>query len=167
MGKQRTITTNKANLRDDHDLLDDPDMIEEEGLLEPAPFDPDASITQFIDDEELMEDFIERQQLVNDSNGLTDLLEEHHSQSPELTAGDVDARWDQANMVGDEAVGGSVQTPDKDVVDEIGAAVGLVYDDDEPLHTLDKLQERDRDRWELNPASADDEETENEDEETR
>jgi len=33
--------------------------------------------------------------------------------------GDIDAAWEQAATVGDEAVGGTVSTPDQDVVDEI------------------------------------------------
>jgi hypothetical protein len=57
-------------------------------------------------------------------------------------------------------VGGSAPTPDQDQVDEIGEAAGLTYEDDEPLHTSDKLEERDRHRWELNPESAEDDEDE-------
>ena len=42
------------------------------------------------------------------------------------------------------------------VVEELGEAVGLIYDEDEPLHTGELLEERDRDRWELDPRSAED-----------
>jgi len=42
------------------------------------------------------------------------------------------------------------------VVEELGEAVGLRYQDNEPLHTEEKLQERDRNRWELDPASSED-----------
>jgi hypothetical protein len=35
-----------------------------------------------------------------------------------LSGGDVDADWARAQSSGDEAVGGSVTTPDQDVVDE-------------------------------------------------
>jgi hypothetical protein len=130
---------------------------------EPEPFeliisDPDEDVDDYTDDEEILEDFMERQDLYSEPNKLTDLLDEHNSESPALTGGDVDARWDLSNMVGEEGVGGSVQTPDKDVVDELGEAVGLTYNWEEPLHTWEKLHERDTDRWELNPASADDEE---------
>jgi hypothetical protein len=48
-------------------------------------------------------------------------------------------------------------TPDQDVVDELGQAAGLTYEDDEPLHTGDKLEKRDKKRWELNPESAEEE----------
>ncbi|GAB4385975.1 MAG: hypothetical protein Kow00121_51620 [Elainellaceae cyanobacterium] len=73
---------------------------------------------------------------------------------PTLTGGDVDADYEQASMVGDEAVGGTVATPDQDVVDEIGAAVGLEMDDRSFLRTQDILEERDNRRWELDPESS-------------
>jgi len=72
-----------------------------------------------------------------------------------LTGGDVDAAWDQA-AVGDEAVGGSSPTPDQDIVDEIGKALGVTYAEGEPLHTTEKIARRDEERWELNPASSED-----------
>ncbi len=68
-------------------------------------------------------------------------------------------------MAGEESVGGSVSTPDQDIVDELGEAAGLTYRDDEALNYDRKVLNRDRDRWELNPASADDEEEEDKDEE--
>ena len=73
-----------------------------------------------------------------------------------LTGGDVDADVQSAYLVGDEAPGGDNPTPDQDIVDEIGAAVGLEYQDTEELGAERKLEERDRHRWELDPASADD-----------
>ena len=58
--------------------------------------------------------------------------------------------------IGTEAPGGSNPTPDQDIVDDIGKAVGVTYEDNEPLKFGDKVAGRDEDRWELNPASADD-----------
>ena len=72
-----------------------------------------------------------------------------------LTGGDIDAAWDQAS-VGDETVGGSSPTPDQDIVDEIGRALGVTYAEGEPLHTTEKIERRDAERWELNPASSED-----------
>src|SRR6476620_6076214 len=72
-----------------------------------------------------------------------------------LTGGDIDAAWDQA-AAGEETVGGSSPTPDQDLVDEIGRAVGLNYEDAEPLHTTEKIERRDQERWELHPASSED-----------
>jgi hypothetical protein len=73
-----------------------------------------------------------------------------------LAGGDVDADAQSAYLVGDEAPGGDNPTPDQDVVDEIGAAIGLAYQDTEELGGERKLEERDRHRWELDPASSDD-----------
>ena len=87
---------------------------------------------------------------------MRDRMEEYTATGPELTGGDVDARWDQAAMVGDEAVGGTVATPDQSIVEELGAAVGIEYDDQVFLRTNDILEERDDSRWELDPKSSED-----------
>lgn len=73
-----------------------------------------------------------------------------------LAGGDVEADAQSAYAVGDEAPGGDSPMPDQDVVEEIGEAVGLVYQDTEPLGGERKLKERDRHRWELDPASSED-----------
>ncbi len=78
---------------------------------------------------------------------LHDRIERHHDTSPALTAGDVDADWESAESVGDEAPGGENMTPDQDVVDEIGAALGVEYDDDEELQGGAEISERDEHRW--------------------
>jgi hypothetical protein len=80
---------------------------------------------------------------------------EYTARSPKLTGGDVDAGWEYAD-VGEETVGGSNPTPDQDIVDDLGAAVGVTYEDNEPLKFGDKVAERDDARWELDPASSDD-----------
>lgn len=85
---------------------------------------------------------------------------------PILTGGDIDANYEQAYAVGDEAVGGTVATPDQDIVDEIGTAVGLEMADKEWLHTDEILTLRDERRWELEPKSSEDYEARREDEET-
>ncbi|HEY9882578.1 MAG TPA: DUF6335 family protein, partial [Thermosynechococcaceae cyanobacterium] len=76
--------------------------------------------------------------------------------SPTLTGGDIDANYEQANAVGDESVGGTANTPDMDVVDELGAAVGLEMDDRAFLRTTEILEQRDARRWELEPTSSED-----------
>jgi hypothetical protein len=83
-------------------------------------------------------------------------LQQHTNTSPALTAGDVDADWSAAESSGDEAPGGDNPTPDQDVVDEIGRALGVEYDDDEELQGGDEIAQRDRHRWELDPGSSDD-----------
>jgi hypothetical protein len=82
--------------------------------------------------------------------------EEHTETSPALTGGDVDADWESAYSVGDEAPGGDNPTPDQDIVDDIGRAVGVEYQDNEELKGARKITERDKHRWELDPASSDD-----------
>jgi Family of unknown function (DUF6335) len=82
--------------------------------------------------------------------------QEYTETSPELTGGDVDAYWQDADAVGDEAVGGSTATPDKNVTEELETAVGLEMADSEFLHTNDILEDRDGDRWELDPKSSED-----------
>lgn len=82
--------------------------------------------------------------------------DEYTETSPKLTGGDVDAYWQDADAVGDEAVGGSTSTPDQNVTEDLEAAVGLEMADSEFLHTNDILEDRDGDRWELDPKSSED-----------
>lgn len=87
---------------------------------------------------------------------LYDDLRDMNEANPHLTGGDIDANWEQANAVGDESVGGTAPTPDMDVVDELGAAVGLEMDDRAFLRTNEVLEGRDNRRWELDPESSED-----------
>ena len=104
---------------------------------------------------EVQQDFSDVQRLASGGDQLRRELREHHSRTPVLSGGDLDADWARAD-IGEETVGGSAPTPDQDVVDELGEAVGLTYEDNEPLRTGEKVEERDRKRWELDPASSDD-----------
>ena len=70
-----------------------------------------------------------------------------------LSGGDIDA-CRSGTDAGEETVGGSTPTPDQDVVEELGKAVGITYEDAETLRFDDKLADRDAQRWELNPASS-------------
>ncbi|MEO8521740.1 MAG: DUF6335 family protein [Acidobacteriota bacterium] len=81
---------------------------------------------------------------------------DHPEVSPEITGGDVDADWAGAYATGDEAPGGDNMTPDQDRVDDIGKALGVQYEDNEELKGADKIASRDKNRWELDPASSDD-----------
>ena len=76
--------------------------------------------------------------------------------SPEITGGDVDAYSQVEDAVGDQAVGGTAPTPDQNVTDELGNAVGLPMKEGDFLHTNDILEQRDDSRWELDPMSSDD-----------
>lgn len=88
--------------------------------------------------------------------GMQREIREKRNYDLEPMAGDPDAMAEDAVFVGDDAPGGSHPTPDQDIVDEIGEAVGLTYEDDEELRTTEKVEERDRNRWELDPASSED-----------
>lgn len=114
---------------------------------------------EFEDDSEIDPDvkdiFEEAQELDYGSGALLDKMHSYTSRSPKLTGGDLDAEWEYAD-VGEEAVGGQNPTPDQSVVDDEGEAMGIAYDDNEPLGTTRKLERRDREPWELDPRSSPD-----------
>ena len=79
-------------------------------------------------------------------------LERHTDTGPGLTGGDPDADWRRAAQVGEEAVGGTAATPDQDVVDELGDALGLPQAPDAEFRpSAEILEGRDRRRWEQEP----------------
>ena len=90
------------------------------------------------------------------SRKLAGRLRENTDTSPILSGGDIDARWDEADSAGDEAVGGDTPTPGQNNVDEMGQALGVTYADDEELKAGEKERSRDEHRWELDPASSED-----------
>jgi Family of unknown function (DUF6335) len=97
----------------------------------------------------------DREELV----GLARDVAAHAESGPRLTGGDVDADWQTAYSSGEESIGGSVSTPDQDVVDEIGRALGVEQDADAPVRASDEiLRARDRLRWHLERDAADAEE---------
>jgi len=79
-------------------------------------------------------------------------LERHPETSPKLSGGDVDADWERAATVGEEAVGGTVATPDQNVVDDLGDALGVPRSPEEEFRTSQEILEgRDKHRWEQEP----------------
>ncbi len=93
-----------------------------------------------------------------DRAGTYSRRESHILNKPDytLTGGDVDANYEDADAVGEEAVGGTVATPDQDTVEELAAAVGVELDDRSFLRVGDMLEQRDDQRWELEPSSSED-----------
>jgi hypothetical protein len=71
---------------------------------------------------------------------------EQEEQRARMTGGDVDADWQRAGSVGEEAPGGSVATPDQDRVDDIGRALGVPRAPDEEFRTSAEILEG-RDRY--------------------
>ena len=147
---------------DTHEVLEsslDPEEAEDSitiGVNEDAVMD---QIDDYTSDPDVLDDFAERQQAAGaGSQELLESLVEHHSRSPEVSGGDIDADWEGTYQSGEESVGGTVATPDQDIVEDLGEAVGVEYEDDEPLDTVEKLLNRDQDRWELNSESAEEQE---------
>ena len=99
-----------------------------------------------------------------DGHQMFGRIHNYNEGSETLTGGDVDANYEQADADGDESVGGTAPTPDMDIVDNLGKAVGIEMDDTEFLHTNDILEQRDDERWEMEPRSSEDYESRIDDE---
>lgn len=121
-----------------------------------SPEEIAREVGKYTEDEDVQDDFADRQQLNTGGANLLRRLEQYNQVSPNLSAGDVDADWESTNENGDEGFSGTNPTPDQDVVDYEGLAAGISYGLEEELD-FDKVNERDRKRWELDPRSADDE----------
>jgi hypothetical protein len=109
-------------------------LMEEEDSLDKFVLDANADeiveqINHFTDDEDVLEDFAERQGLATGGRQkLEEKLNEYNSSmDPTLSGGDIDAAWEDSVQAGEESIGGTAPTPDQDVVDEIGEAAGLTY----------------------------------------
>ncbi len=135
---------------------------------EPEDDDPDGDLDAEVEDEEddaladeedleVRREFAEAQRTGVGSEKLLGRLREPGT-SPDVSAGDLDADWERADPVGDETVGGTVSTPDQDVVDEIGEAAGVTYRDGEELDPTSKVDRRDVSKWErrLDPSTESD-----------
>lgn len=84
---------------------------------------------------------------------LAERLEENHAASPADSGGDIDASWEEVNTSGAEAVFGHNPTPDQSDVEENAHAMGIDFADNEPLDFVEKMEKRDRDRFELDEDS--------------
>jgi hypothetical protein len=86
-------------------------------------------------------------------HSLTGRLLDHNSSSPADSGGDIDATWEEVNTTGAETVFGHNPTPDQSDVEENAHAVGIDFADNEPLDFVEKIEKRDRDRFELDEDS--------------
>ena len=84
---------------------------------------------------------------------LLERIHENNAASPADSGGDIDADWEDVNQTGSESVFGHNPTPDQSDVEENAHAMGIDYEDNEPLDLLEKIEKRDRDRYELNENS--------------
>lgn len=90
---------------------------------------------------------------------ILERIEAHTEASPADTGGDVDADWEDVNRAGSETFAGDNPTPDQSNVEANAHAMGIDFQDNEPLDFTEKLEKRDRDRWELEETSKADEES--------
>jgi len=101
--------------------------------------------------EEFMESEISR--VPRDSDLLANRLRNNTAASPRDAGGDLDAAWEDVNDSGSETVAGDNPTPDQSLVEENASAMGVSYEDNEELEFIDKIEKRDRDRYELDENS--------------
>lgn len=109
---------------------------------EPAP---DEEIREFMEDEIV--------HAPQDPHELQVRLQEHHSTSPADSGGDIDAEWEDSKDSGAEAVFGHNPTPDQSDVEDNAHAMGINFEDNEPLDFEKKIGKRDRDRFEMKEGS--------------
>jgi Family of unknown function (DUF6335) len=102
------------------------------------------------DIEEFMEEEISR--APKDPELLAQGLRQNTAASPSDAGGDPDASWEDVNDSGTESVAGDNPTPDQSLVEENARAVGVSFEDNEELD-LDKIDKRDRNRYELDERS--------------
>lgn len=101
--------------------------------------------------EEFMEQEISR--APKDPDMLAQRLRNNTAASPRDAGGDLDAAWEDVNDSGSETVAGDNPTPDQSIVEENASAIGVSYEDNEELEFIDKIEKRDRDRFELDENS--------------
>ncbi len=101
--------------------------------------------------EEFMEEEISR--TPKDPELLAQRLRNNTASSPADSGGDMDADWEDVNDSGTESVAGDNPTPDQSIVEENARAVGVTYEDNEDLEILEKIERRDRNRFELDERS--------------
>ena len=101
--------------------------------------------------EEFMEQEIHR--APKDPELLANRLRNNTAASPRDAGGDLDADWEDVNDSGSETVAGDNPTPDQSIVEENARAIGVSYEDNEELEFIDKIEKRDRDRFELDENS--------------
>ena len=112
---------------------------------------PDPEIESFMEEE------IAR--APKDPGQLAQRLRNNTAASPQDAGGDLDATWEDVNDSGEESVGGDNPTPDQSDVEENAHAVGVNFEDNEELEFIDKIDRRDRSRFELDPRSKTEDDT--------
>ena len=117
-------------------------------------FDYLANDPNYVPDPEI-EEFMELEisRAPKDPEQLAHRLRNNTAASPRDAGGDLDADWEDVNDSGSETVAGDNPTPDQSLVEENAQALGVSYEDNEELEFIDKIEKRDRDRFELDENS--------------
>lgn len=116
-----------------------------EYLANDPEYVPDPEIEEFME--------LEISRSPKDPELLAHRLRNNTAASPRDAGGDLDANWEDVNESGSETVAGDNPTPDQSMVEENAQAVGVSYEDNEELEFIDKIERRDRDRFELEENS--------------
>ena len=106
---------------------------------------PDPEIEEFME--------LEISRAPKDPEQLAHRLRNNTAASPRDAGGDLDANWEDVNDSGSETVAGDNPTPDQSLVEENAQALGVSFEDNEELEFIDKIERRDRDRFELDENS--------------
>lgn len=121
---------------------------------QPTDFEYLSNDPNYVPDPEI-EEFMELEiaHAPKDPELLAHRLRNNTAASPRDAGGDLDADWEDVNDSGSETVAGDNPTPDQSLVEENAAAIGVNYEDNEELEFIDKIEKRDRDRFELEEGS--------------
>jgi hypothetical protein len=84
---------------------------------------------------------------------LIERVRENTAASPADSGGDIDADWEEVNTTGAESVFGHNPTPDQSDVEKNAHAMGIDFQDNEPLDFVEKVEKRDKSRFELDEGS--------------
>jgi len=106
---------------------------------------PDPEIEEFME--------LEISRAPKDPEVLAQRLRNNTAASPRDAGGDLDASWEDVNESGSETVAGDNPTPDQSLVEENASAIGVTYEDNEDLEFIEKIEKRDRKRFELDENS--------------
>jgi hypothetical protein len=118
---------------------------------QPESFSYLANDPEFVPDPEI-EEFMEEEiaHAPKDPELLAHRLR-NTAASPADTGGDLDADWEDVS--GSETFAGDSPTPDQSMVEENARAIGVSFEDNEELDFLEKIEKRDRKRYELEEQS--------------
>lgn len=106
---------------------------------------PDPEIEEFME--------LEISRAPKDPELLAQRLRNNTAASPRDAGGDLDAAWEDVNDSGSETFAGDNPTPDQSLVEENASAMGVSFEDNEELEFIDKIEKRDRERYELDENS--------------